>query len=205
MCDHAFPGEWRGRGMLMTTEEWVSKGTHSGAEIHSSVILGSDTGAPRTRQMSKCLPRSGRNTSAVVISSWHSSSWRTDSSSARPKSVWPSSRSLYLPDLAPSLESGKSHILKWIRWAPRRALALAAFRYLSLKPWWCFFEDSLFFHPSLDLSLTLAMDTDSHTATTHTCRVTLLQSHAFRHHHLKYILVRKTLTCGQSPEAEIEL
>lgn len=147
VCDHAFPGGQRARGTLMTTEERVSEGTHPGAEIRSSVILGSDTGAPRTRQMSKCLPRSGLNTSAVVIFSWHSSSWRTDSSSARPESVWPSSRSLYLPDLAPILESGKSRILKWIRWAPRRALTLAAFWHLSLKPWWCFFEDSLFFIP----------------------------------------------------------
>lgn len=56
-----------------------------------------------------------------------------DSSSARSEFVWPPSRSLYLPDLALNLDSGKSSFLQWIRWAPRRAHILAASRRLYLK------------------------------------------------------------------------
>lgn len=62
-----------GEARWMTTEECQREHIPSFfVKFTAAAILGSDTGAPRTRQMSKCLPRSGLNTSAVVIFSWHS-------------------------------------------------------------------------------------------------------------------------------------
>lgn len=172
---HIFLEEQKKRCILKTKEEWVSGADILQQKITSSILIRSEAGAQRAQQMRKCLHRSRLNTSAIVIFNWCFLSWKTAALPGQNCFGHLQGHPTF-PDLALNLEAGKSGFLKWIRWAPQRALCPGCLPdSCSWKPWWCFSEDSHLFCPSLDLSLalrTLALCTISNTVTAHICPAT---------------------------------